>query len=55
MLSEDFDKYLNPGKKTPIDMCEKESLKKKISALEKKYDHIPKEKVPHEDVGDWYV
>lgn len=44
ILSDDYDTYLNPGKKTPADTelsCD-QNVKDKILALEKLYASVPK-------------
>lgn len=54
--SEDYDPYLNPGKKTPIEVAVKdEELRNKVKALEEKYKDTPKKPEPHPDVGDWWT
>jgi hypothetical protein len=44
ILTEDYDAYLNPGKKSPADteLSGDEKIRAKILALEKKYASVPK-------------
>jgi len=54
--SEDYDPYLNPGKKLPIEVAvDDETVRGKIKALEKKYKSTEKAAEPHEDIGDWWA
>lgn len=54
--ADDWDPYLNPGRKTPVEVApEDENIRNKIYALEKKYAGLPKEKEPHPDIGDWWA
>jgi len=54
--SEDYDPYLNPGKKLPIDVAvDDKETKSKLKDLEAKYGKTPKEREPHEDIGDWWA
>jgi len=54
--SEDYDPYLNPGKKLPIDVSvDDETVRGKLKALEKKYASTEKAPEPHEDIGDWWA
>lgn len=56
ILSEDYDPYLNPGKKLPIDVAvEDEDVRSNILQLEKKYKLTKKAKEPHPDIGDWWA
>jgi len=54
--SEDYDPYLNPGKKLPIEVAvDDEVIRGKIKALEKKYKGTDKSPEPHPDIGDWWA
>ncbi|KAK3279382.1 hypothetical protein CYMTET_12732, partial [Cymbomonas tetramitiformis] len=54
--TEDYDPYLNPGKKLPIEVAiDDESVRSKILALEEKYKDTPKAREPHADIGDWWA
>jgi len=54
--TEDYDPYLNPGKKLPIDVAvDDETIRGKLKALEKKYKSTEKVREPHEDIGDWWA
>ena len=54
--SEDYDPYLNPGRKLPVDVAVDEGdTRAKLVALEKKYAGTAKEPEPHTDVGDWWA
>eukprot|EP00873_Tetraselmis_striata_P035122 jgi/Tetstr1/455386/TSEL_042218.t1 len=57
ILSDDYDTYLNPGKKTPADTelsCD-QNVKDKILALEKLYASVPKAPETHPDIGCWWT
>eukprot|EP00216_Chloropicon_sp_CCMP2111_P006015 CAMPEP_0198235850 /NCGR_PEP_ID=MMETSP1446-20131203/1725_1 /TAXON_ID=1461542 ORGANISM="Unidentified sp, Strain CCMP2111" /NCGR_SAMPLE_ID=MMETSP1446 /ASSEMBLY_ACC=CAM_ASM_001112 /LENGTH=537 /DNA_ID=CAMNT_0043917239 /DNA_START=83 /DNA_END=1696 /DNA_ORIENTATION=+ len=54
--TEDYDPYLNPGKKVPMDLCiDDKEVRAKLKALEDKYKGTKKEKEPHPDIGDWWT
>lgn len=56
LLSEDFDPYLNPGPKRPIEVAtDDETVRAKLVALEKKYAKVKKARQPHPHVGDWWT
>lgn len=56
LQTEDFDPYLNPGKKTPLEVApEDKSIREKIQALEKKYKSVKKVREPHSLIGDWWT
>ena len=56
VLTEDYDPYLNPGRKKPIDVSvDKPEVRAKIAELEKRYARTGKAKIPHEDIGDWWA
>ena len=54
--TEDYDKYLNPGPKLPIELAvEDDAVRAKLVALEKRYKGTKKVRVPHPHVGDWWT
>ena len=54
ILSENFEPYLSPGKKSPVEVAtEDEDVRDQLRALEKLYAGIPKSKEPHPDIGCW--
>ena len=54
ILSEDFDPYLTPGRKCPIEMAtDDEAIRDKLRNLEKMYANTPKVREPHPDIGCW--
>ena len=56
ILSEDYDPYLNPGRKHPVEVAiEDESVRAKLLALESKYSSIPKVREPHRHIGCWWT
>eukprot|EP00890_Picochlorum_soloecismus_P003879 jgi/Picsp_1/4492/NSC_06713-R1_malonyl :acp acyltransferase len=56
LLTEDYDPYLNPGRKTPIEVApEDEEIKSALKNLEKKYAKVPKVREPHSMIGDWWT
>ncbi len=56
VLTEDFDPYLNPGKKLPVEVAiEDEDVRDQLHALDKKYAGTPKKRVPHTDIGCWWT
>lgn len=56
LLTEDYDPYLNPGRKTPIEVApEDEEIRSALRNLEKKYAKVPKVREPHSMIGDWWT
>lgn len=56
ILTEDYDPYLNPGCKKPVDVAiDDENTRTKLKALEKKYESVPKVRVPHPHIGCWWT
>ena len=54
ILSEDFEPYLNPGKKSPVEVAiDDEDVRGQLRALEKLYADTPKCQEPHPDIGCW--
>ncbi|DBB12917.1 TPA: hypothetical protein ACH3X3_005670 [Trebouxia sp. C0006] len=54
ILSEDYEPYLNPGKKSPVEVAiDDEDVRDQLRALEKLYAHTPKCQEPHPDIGCW--
>eukprot|EP00239_Pterosperma_sp_CCMP1384_P002941 CAMPEP_0197849424 /NCGR_PEP_ID=MMETSP1438-20131217/12016_1 /TAXON_ID=1461541 /ORGANISM="Pterosperma sp., Strain CCMP1384" /LENGTH=532 /DNA_ID=CAMNT_0043462101 /DNA_START=62 /DNA_END=1657 /DNA_ORIENTATION=- len=53
--TEDYDPYLNPGRKVPTEVATDSEIRSKLKALEDKYKSTPKKKEPHADVGDWWA
>lgn len=54
ILTEDYDPYLSPGRKSPLEMAiEDESVRDKLRSLEKLYADTPKVREPHPDIGCW--
>ena len=56
LRTDDFDPYLDPGTKLPIDVAIKDDgTRDAIRALEEKYASVPKKPEPHADIGDWWA
>ena len=56
IVTEDFDPYLNPGRKTPIEVAVKDGqTRDALRFLEEKYSQTPKKSKPHGDIGDWWA
>lgn len=56
IASEDYDPYLNPGKKLPVDVSiDDKEIRTKLKDLEKKYKSVEKAREPHVDIGDWWA
>jgi [acyl-carrier-protein] S-malonyltransferase len=56
VLTNDYDPYLNPGKKTPIEVAiDDPEVRAKLKALEAKYAKTAKKAEPHADIGDWWA
>ena len=54
IVSEDFDPYLSPGRKCPVEMAtDDEDVRNKLRKLEKMYADTPKVREPHPDIGCW--
>lgn len=54
ILSENFEPYLSPGRKAPVEVAtEDEEVCSKLMALEKLYTDTPKSREPHPDIGCW--
>lgn len=54
--SENFEPYLSPGRKVPIELAiEDEDVRGKLKALEDMYKDAPKAKEPHPDIGCWWA
>ncbi|KIZ07315.1 (acyl-carrier-protein) S-malonyltransferase [Monoraphidium neglectum] len=56
ILTDDYDPYLDPGRKTPIQVApEDEDVRARLAHLELRYATVPKAPLPHPDVGDWWA
>merc|ERR1711920_196370 len=54
--TEDYDPYLNPGKKVPLEVAiDDADIRSRLKGLEAKYKNTKKERQPHEDIGDWWA
>lgn len=54
--TENFDPYLSPGHKLPVEVAiEDDEVRGKILALEKKYSSVKKMNQPHPDIGCWWT
>lgn len=54
--TEDYDPYLNPGKKIPLEVSlDDDEVRAKIVALEKKYAGVEKRPECHPDLGCWWT
>ncbi|KAL4449353.1 hypothetical protein ABPG77_006997 [Micractinium sp. CCAP 211/92] len=56
--TENYDPYLSPGRKLPVEVAFEEDggeIRRKLLALEKKYADVPKKRAPHPDVGCWWA
>ncbi|GAX86038.1 hypothetical protein CEUSTIGMA_g13453.t1 [Chlamydomonas eustigma] len=56
ICSEDYEPYLNPGRKVPADMVADDvQTRQALLGLEAKYAHVQKVRCPHPDIGDWWA
>jgi [acyl-carrier-protein] S-malonyltransferase len=56
LRTEDYDPYLNPGRKLPIEVAiDDDAVRAKLLDLEKKYASQPKAKEPHPHIGCWWT
>ena len=56
VVTEDYDPYLNPGRKTPIEVAIKDGpTRDALRFLEEKYADTPKNPRAHADIGDWWA
>jgi [acyl-carrier-protein] S-malonyltransferase len=54
--TEDFDPYLNPGLKVPIELAiEEDDTRSKLKTLESKYASVPKVRQPAANIGCWWT
>lgn len=54
ILSENFEPYLSPGRKAPVEVAiEDEQVRSKLRALETLYRDTAKSREPHSDIGCW--
>ena len=54
--SEDYDPYLDPGRKTPVALTKKDpEVHDKLVELVEKYAHVEKRPEPHVCLGDWWT
>eukprot|EP01025_Chloroclados_australasicus_P047430 TRINITY_DN5308_c1_g1_i2.p2 TRINITY_DN5308_c1_g1~~TRINITY_DN5308_c1_g1_i2.p2 ORF type:complete len:531 (+),score=73.37 TRINITY_DN5308_c1_g1_i2:121-1713(+) len=52
--TEDYDPYLDPGCKLPVEVATPE-IREKLIKLEEEYAKVPKKGQPHEDIGCWWT
>jgi [acyl-carrier-protein] S-malonyltransferase len=53
---EDYDPYLNPGRKTPARLVDKDvEVRERIEELIEKYAHVEKRAEPHPALSDWWA
>jgi len=52
--ADDFDPYLDPGRKTPVELARKE-MRERLLELEERHKDVPRVRVPHPDIGDWWT
>lgn len=56
LKTEEYDPYLNPGRKTPIEVAtEDDNVRETLKKLEKKYASVKKVREPHAMIGDWWT
>ena len=56
LRTDDFDPYLDPGTKLPVDVAIKDdATRDAIRALEEKYASVPKKPEPHADISGWWA
>ena len=56
ILTEDYDPYLNPGRKMPVEVAIKDGpTRDALRALNEKYAETAKVPAPHRDIGDWWA
>jgi len=54
LLSHDYDPYLQPGSKLPVDEAQ-DQIKPRLLELEAAYKDTPKARIPHPDIGDFWA
>uniref|UniRef100_A0A1D2A501 Malonyl-CoA:ACP transacylase (MAT) domain-containing protein n=1 Tax=Auxenochlorella protothecoides TaxID=3075 RepID=A0A1D2A501_AUXPR len=56
ITTNDFDPYLSPGVKLPMEVAtDDQAIRDKLLALEKKYAGVAKARHPHPDIGCWWT
>ena len=54
--SEDYDPYLSPGTKVPVEVAvADDAVRGALLALQAKYAATPKTPEPHADIGEWWA
>lgn len=54
--TEDYDPYLNPGLKVPVEVAiDDDIVRGALKTLEAKYADVPKRPEPHPDISDWWT
>lgn len=54
--TENFEPYLSPGRKLPIEVANEDGdTRNKLEVLEQLYAGTPKAKEPHPDIGCWWT
>lgn len=54
--TEDYDPYLDPGCKLPIEVAiEEDDTRARLAGLEQKYAAVQKVRQPHPDIGCWWT
>ncbi|CAG9461448.1 unnamed protein product [Pedinophyceae sp. YPF-701] len=54
ILTDDYDPYLDPGRKRPHELAE-DFMRDRLLELEKRYAATPKAREPHKDIGDFWA
>jgi [acyl-carrier-protein] S-malonyltransferase len=56
LRTKDYEPYLQPGEKLPVDVAmDDPEVRGRLLALEKKYADTPKVRMPHPDIGCWWT
>ena len=54
--TEDYDPYLDPGCKTPVEVAiEEGDIRSRLQDLETRYANVKKARQPHPDIGCWWA
>ena len=54
--TKNYDPYLDPGRKTPLEVCvDDEGIRSKLKELIEEHSGVEKRAVPHRDIGCWWT
>ncbi|KAI8476564.1 MAG: acyl transferase/acyl hydrolase/lysophospholipase [Monoraphidium minutum] len=56
LLTDDYDPYLDPGRKTPVEVAADDpAVRAALAGLQARYAAVAKAPAPHADIGDWWA